>query len=98
MQLVKTDLLALSHRIGQALRASEDMPLSYPVAIELLEALEDEISDLANKLTESEALPRLVCAWCSVQLRDGSAPVSHGICPTCQAQALAEIDNKRSVA
>ena len=26
---------------------------------------------------------RVVCAWCGCELRDGSEPVSHGICPSC---------------
>ncbi len=25
----------------------------------------------------------VVCAWCHENIREGSEPVSHGICPTC---------------
>ena len=31
-------------------------------------------------------LPRLMCAWCQVELRPGSEPTSHGICPDCEAK------------
>jgi len=28
--------------------------------------------------------PRLtICAWCGILLRDGTTPISHGICPVC---------------
>ena len=30
------------------------------------------------------------CAWCGVLLRAGTLPNSHGICPACQVQVLAE--------
>jgi len=29
---------------------------------------------------------RLECAWCKIVLRDGPAPVSHGICCPCSAK------------
>jgi hypothetical protein len=36
---------------------------------------------------------RVVCAWCRLVLRDGSAnaPTSHGMCPTCSARLLQEV-------
>ncbi len=46
-------LLKLSEKIGRALRETEDHMLSYPAALELLGDLEDEISDMANAVTES---------------------------------------------
>jgi hypothetical protein len=26
---------------------------------------------------------RLICSWCTLQLRDGVLPASHTICPAC---------------
>ncbi len=54
---IKLDLLALSQRIGQALRddagPNGDDPISYPSAVRLLGDLEDKLGDLANSITES---------------------------------------------
>lgn len=27
--------------------------------------------------------PRVICAWCKAVLSEGSEPVSHGICESC---------------
>ena len=27
---------------------------------------------------------KIICAWCGVIMQEGDAPVSHGICPTCE--------------
>ena len=35
---------------------------------------------------ESKCLPRRVCAWCGKILAEGSEPVTHGICPECEAK------------
>lgn len=35
---------------------------------------------------------RLVCAWCKRELRAGSLPISHGICPSCQTAQLADLE------
>ncbi len=29
---------------------------------------------------------KILCAWCGAVIRDGSLPVSHGICPSCEAK------------
>lgn len=97
MHLVKRDLLSLSIRIGRALRATEDGPIPYPEAIELLSGLEDELMELANRLTESETVPlTLICAWCSTVLRDGALPATHGICPTCQARVFTDLEGRKA--
>lgn len=33
---------------------------------------------------------RVVCSWCSVVIREGSEPVSHGLCPSCLAKHFPE--------
>ena len=33
--------------------------------------------------------PRVVCAWCGVELSAGAEPVSHGICDPCRRAWLA---------
>lgn len=41
----------------------------------------------------SEALAtfsRVECAWCKATMREGDAPISHSICPTCSASFPAE--------
>jgi hypothetical protein len=30
--------------------------------------------------------PRLICAWCTLQMRDGVLPASHGLCLPCKAR------------
>ena len=30
-------------------------------------------------------LPMTVCAWCRIVMREGSLPISHGMCLDCQA-------------
>lgn len=30
--------------------------------------------------------PRLICAWCTLQMRDGVLPASHGLCLPCKAK------------
>jgi phage FluMu protein Com len=36
---------------------------------------------------------KLVCAWCNKVLRDGdSRIVSHGICPVCKEEVIAEMN------
>lgn len=37
----------------------------------------------------SERILRLDCSWCDRVIREGSGPVSHGICPDCLARELA---------
>ena len=32
----------------------------------------------------------VICAWCLSVLREGSAPVSHGICPACFDRDVSE--------
>lgn len=40
---------------------------------------------------------RVVCAYCRAEMTPGpSAPVSHGICPTCLAAQLASLDRQPS--
>lgn len=34
----------------------------------------------------------LICAWCSLVMRDGTLPASYGICPTCEQRLHAELD------
>jgi len=36
------------------------------------------------------------CAWCRVLIREGVAPVSHGICELCQQRLKAEIKTARA--
>lgn len=90
MKLTKADLYKVSERIGRALRDADRQPLGYLAALELLSDLEDELSNMANRLTESERpeLPtiKLVCAWCQLTLRDGATPATHGICKPCQSK------------
>jgi hypothetical protein len=31
----------------------------------------------------ANSAPRVLCAWCNRILREGVAPASHGICPSC---------------
>jgi hypothetical protein len=31
---------------------------------------------------------KIVCGWCSRVLREGSSPVSHGICQSCELKAF----------
>ena len=35
---------------------------------------------------------KLICSWCGLEMRDGSLPASHGVCPTCAAKLHAEAD------
>lgn len=35
---------------------------------------------------------RRVCAWCQIVLQEGTGPTTHGICPTCSAVKMAEIE------
>lgn len=32
-----------------------------------------------------------VCSWCSVIMRPGREPVTHGICPACAAEELRKL-------
>lgn len=34
--------------------------------------------------------PRVVCSWCSVVMREGSVPSSHGICKGCFDRVMTE--------
>jgi hypothetical protein len=36
-------------------------------------------------LRERLPMMRVICAWCGTVLREGAEPVSHGICPACEA-------------
>ena len=39
---------------------------------------------------------KVVCAWCTVILEDGSdEKVSHGMCPDCFENWMAEIDKQK---
>lgn len=38
------------------------------------------------------------CAWCGVNLKPGILPISHGICPPCQATWMAEAGLKMTTA
>lgn len=35
-------------------------------------------------------MTRILCAWCGAIMAEGSEPVSHGICPRCEAGVEAE--------
>ena len=39
---------------------------------------------------------KVVCAWCGLVLKDGTEPISHGICETC-SQHLLSIDPPKDV-
>jgi hypothetical protein len=39
---------------------------------------------LAVARRANPTLPRLICGWCQRVLREGSEPVSHGICEACR--------------
>lgn len=46
---------------------------------------------------------RVVCAWCSREMRAGLEPVSHGICSSCAAdadplEAVAAADQRNRIA
>lgn len=36
---------------------------------------------------------KVVCSWCDKTLREGSEPVSHGICEPCMATVIAQIND-----
>jgi hypothetical protein len=39
---------------------------------------------------DSQAGHKVVCAWCQKTIREGSAPISHGICAECYATVKAD--------
>jgi hypothetical protein len=36
-----------------------------------------------------------ICAWCGKTIRTGTQPVTHGMCPTCREQMMAEFYDRR---
>jgi len=38
---------------------------------------------------------KCICAWCKKVLTDGDEPVTHGICPACLAEQIAQIGKKK---
>ena len=49
---------------------------------------------IRDPLASAPEPTQIICAWCSRVLTPGSQPASHGICPTCEAKAHAELDAK----
>ena len=49
-------------------------------------------------MKQSEALPKLVCAWCNPTLHNPAlGHVSHGICKPCMARVLPIPDVERFI-
>lgn len=94
---MRAQLLALSQRIGRALRPDHGSALGYGIpyteAVDLLGDIEDTLSGMAQQLPPL-VTQRLVCAWCQDVIRNGELPTSHGICGGCQAKVLANADAK----
>jgi hypothetical protein len=44
---------------------------------------------------KAEKAAKVVCAWCNRVLKEGTEPISHGICPECAASLKSETEEMR---
>jgi hypothetical protein len=52
------------------------------------------VAPLVNILLAGLPVPapmKVVCAWCTTVIRDGVAPISHGICAPCVVRVEAAL-------
>jgi hypothetical protein len=42
----------------------------------------------AGRISAPRPVVKLLCSWCRRVLRNGHAPVSHGICRSCEREHL----------